>query len=161
MATTKSYALSKKRVREMITEKFGDADTISTTELMDLFASGTAGNSTGESTIAIDEDGEIIGKRCSYFGVYMDISEFGTMGTDDEGNVKYGYQSKPAQKCIRLRKADADKMKDELDKNLDETGDLDAWREAKSELAEYESAKCEVPEELETTETLEDFLEIN
>ena len=155
MATTKSYALSKKKVREMITEKFGDQGTVEVNDVLALFAS--ADRAVGETTTVFDDEGNVIGKKCSYFGLYMPISEFGTMGKDEDGNIKYSYQSKEAQKCIRERKKEVEKMNAEAEAQLDETGDVDAWREAKSEIAEYAESKCELPEGIEAYDTAEDL----
>ena len=153
---TKSYALSKKKVREMIEEKFEGEETISKAAVLELFASADRG-ATGETTLVFDGD-EVVGKRCSYFGLYLPISEFGTMGKEEDGSVKYAYQSKPAQKLLREKKKEVDEMKEKIEAELDETGDLDAWREAKSELAEFEATKGEVPEDIIATETAEDLI---
>ena len=154
---TKSYALSKKRVREIITEKFGTDTEVNVNDVLALFASAERG-STGESTLVLDDEGNVVGKKCSYFGLYLPISEFGTMGKDEDGNVKYAYQSKAAQKCLREKSKDVEDMKNKIDADLEENGDLDAWRAAKSELAEFEASKCDVPEELIYGETADELL---
>ena len=160
---TKSYALSKKKVREMIFERFEGQETIALNEVLALFASAERAGS-GEQTTVLDDEGNVIGKRCSYFGVYLPISEFGTMGKDDEGNIKYSYQSKEAQKCIRDKKKEVEKMNAEAEEMLDaakteeeKAKALDDWREAKSEIAEYADTKCKLPEHLEGYETIEEF----
>ena len=40
------------------------------------------------NTIVRDEDGVAVLKRCSYFGIYLPVSEFGTTGKDEQGNPK-------------------------------------------------------------------------
>ncbi len=155
---TKSYALSKKRVRELITEKFGTDGEVAINDVLALFASAERGT-TGETTLVFNENGEVIGKKCSYFGVYMPISEFGTMGKEEDGTPKYAYQSKAAQKCLREKRKEIEEMKEKIDAELEETNDLDAWREAKSELAEFESTKCDVPDDIINTATPEDLQE--
>ncbi len=152
----KTYALSKKRVRETILEHFNAGDQVTVEEILALFAS--AERSAGESTLVIDEDGNVVGRKCSYFGKYLPIDQFGTLGKDDEGNVKYSYQSKAAQKCIRERKKQVAEMVAQADAELEETEDLDAWKAAKSEIAEFEAQKCECPEDVPCYDTAEELL---
>ena len=153
----KSYALSKKKVRETILEKFNQNDEVKVSDILALFES--AGRAVGETTLVYDEEGNVVGRKCSYFGKYLPINQFGTMGTDEDGNPKYAYQSKPAQKLIREHKKQVAEMAAKIEAELEETGDVDAWREAKSELAEFEAQKADCPEDVPCYDTAEELLE--
>lgn len=98
-----------------------------------LFASSRRGG--GSTTVKVD--GEIVGKKCSYLGRYLPISEFGTMGTEEDGvTVKYAYQSKEGAKLARASKSTFEKAIEEADLELEETEDIKAWKEAKAKARE-------------------------
>lgn len=154
----KTYALSKKKVREIILDKFNENDEVKVSDILELFKS--AERAVGESTLVKDDEGNVIGRKCSYFGLYLPIDQFGTMGTDEEGNPKYSYQSKPAQKCIRETKKKIATIKAQADADLEETEDLEAWKEKMAEIAELENSKCECPEDVpcfDTPEALQEW----
>ncbi len=103
----------------------------------DLFASKRKG---GGATTTVMVDGEIVGKKCSVLGRYLPISEFGTVGKDDKGEVKYSYQSKEGGKVSRTKKSTFEEAINNADLELEETEDISAWKEAKAEAkAEFDS----------------------
>ena len=107
-------------------------------ELNKLFASARSGG--GATTTVRNSDGETVGKRCSYLKRYFPISEFGTIGKDDEGNVKYGYQSKEGAKLARKAKSKYEEAIATADEMLEKTEDIQAWKAAKAEAkAAYEA----------------------
>lgn len=130
---TKSYALSKTKVREMIEEKFGTEDVqVSLAAVLALFEGQTGGNS-GSTTIVYNEAGEVVAKRCSYFGVFFDIAEFGKRGET------YSYQSKLAESLVRKARTEAINAKKDADEELsDEVITVVEW---KAKLAEIEANK--------------------
>ncbi len=131
---------------ETLSAKLIDEGTIDqeTADLFNaLFASKRKG---GGATTTVIIDGEIVGKRCSYLQRYLPISEFGTMGTNDDGSVKYAYQSKEGAKLARAKKSAYDQAIAQADLTLEETEDISAW---KSEKLEAKTAfEAEVVSEL-------------
>lgn len=102
-----------------------------------LFASKRKGG--GVST-TVTVDGVIIGKKCSYLQRYLPISEFGTLGKDDKGEVKYAYQSKEGAKLARKAKAEFEEAIASADLALEETEDIAEWKQAKLDAkAEFEA----------------------
>jgi hypothetical protein len=62
-----------------------------------LFAGKSrVGGSNGSNILVKDENGNVVFKRCSYFGLYLPVADFGTVGTSENGEVKLSYQSKLA-----------------------------------------------------------------
>ena len=148
----KYYSFTKTMAREAIAELAGENKTVNVADLLELFASkGGIGNTTGATTTIV-EDGEIVAKRCSYFGKYLDISEFGTVGKNEDGSPKYGYQSKPAQAVVRKVKSQVATMLADADTNLEEDGDVEAWKAVKAEAAELEATKVAFAGDLFDTE---------
>lgn len=129
---TKSYALSKTKVIETITEKFGTEGTVNIEDVLALFGKATTGG-TGATTLVYSENGEVIAKRCSYFGVFFDIAEFGKRGD------VYSYQSKLAESLVRKARTEAINAKKLADEELsDEVITVSEWKE---KLAEIETNK--------------------
>ena len=145
----KSYTYSKKQIREMITEKFGEENvTVELDDILALFES-KSGGPTGEATTIKDADGNVVAKRCSYFEEFLPIEHFGTVGKDDDGNPKYAYQSKPAQAIVRATKKQVAEMLDKADAVLEETEDIEQWKELKAEAAALEAEKQPLPDDIE------------
>ncbi len=101
------------------------------------------GKTTVLNTMVRNSDGEIVFKRCSYFGVYMDINEFGTVGKDEQGNVKYSHQSKQGAAATRKAKSKLEKAINEADEQLEIDEDVSAWKEAKSAAVAASDEKVE------------------
>lgn len=153
MATeTKSYALSKTKVREMITKEFGETGKVEISAVLALFegASREAG-----TTTVYDANGNVVGKRCSYFGVFMNIEEFGKRGET------FSFQSKLAESIVRKQRTEAANEKKLLDEQLaDGVLTVEDWKDG---LAKIEANK-EVKVSIESIEdapthfaTAEDF----
>lgn len=134
MAETKSYMYSKKAIREAITAQFGEnPDTkVKLSDVIKLFESQTGSGTVGQTTL-VYKDGEVVGRRCSYFGKFMYIDEFGKRGDT------YAFQSKLAESLVRKARTEAVKAKDVVDEALsnEEIG-VAEW---KSKLAEIEASK--------------------
>ena len=150
---TKTYTLSKTKVREMIEEKFGtDRDVeVKLGDVIALFEGRT--NASAGSTLVKDADGNVIGKRCSYFGKFMPISEFGKRGEN------YAYQCKTAEAIGRKLRAEAIKAKDALDERLaNEEISIAEWKEGLAEIEEMKNQKQELPENVIAFDTAEELL---
>ncbi len=117
-----------------------------------LFASKRKG---GGATTTVTVDGEVVGKKCSYLQRYLPISEFGTMGSNDDGTVKHAYQSKAGAKLARSAKTTYDQAVAQADLTLEEDENIGAWKAEK--LAAKEVYEAEVVSDL-GFETEEDFL---
>lgn len=134
---TKTYALSKTKVRELIESKFNPEDTVKVQDILDLFESGRSGGTS--STLVFNDDGEVIAKRCSYFGVFMPIDEFGKRGD------VYSYQSKLAESLVRKANSLAITAKKLADEELaDEVIDVSSWKEKLSEIEKMKEAKVAI-----------------
>ncbi len=118
-------------------------------QFIDLFASKRKG---GGATTTIKVDGVIVGKKCSVLGRYLPIEDFGTVGKDEEGNVKYSYQSKEGAKLMRAKKSEFEEAINTADLELEETEDIQAWKTAKIEAKEIMDAPIESEEGFETEE---------
>ena len=120
----KNYALSKSKVREMILEVYPNAEqTVSVQDILDLFNSNGTGGFT--STLVRNSEGVVVGKKCSYFGVFMFIEEFGIRGE------KYAHMSKLGESLTRKAATAKKNAKAALDAQLaDGTISVDEWREA-------------------------------
>lgn len=127
----KNYALSKSKVREMILEVYPNVEqTVSVQDILDLFNSNGTGGFT--STLVRDESGNVVGKKCSYFGVFMFIDEFGVRGD------KYAHMSKLGESLTRKSATEKKNTKAALDAQLaDGTITVDEW---KDQLASMENA---------------------
>lgn len=150
----KSYALSKTKVREMIEEKFGTSGKVDIEDVLSLF-NGATRSSTGSTTLVTNEDGDVVGKRCSYFGVYMLIEEFGKRGET------YGYQSKLAESIARKAKTEGVNLKKLADEELAaEVITVSEWKERLSDIAEMSEQRVSIdtiddaPQHFETAEDL-------
>ncbi len=95
-----------------------------------LFASKRKG---GGVTTTVTIDGDIVGKRCSFLQRYLPIADFGTMGTNEDGSVKYAYQSKEGAKLARAKKTVYEQAIAQADLTLEEVEDITAWKAAKLE----------------------------
>lgn len=120
----KNYALSKSKVREMILEVYPNAEqTVSVQDILDLFNSNGTGGFT--STLVRNSEGVVVGKKCSYFGVFMFIEEFGIRGE------KYAHMSKLGESLTRKAATAKKNAKAALDAQLaDGTISVDEWRDA-------------------------------
>lgn len=150
--TTKSYALSKTKVVEMIEAKFGTSGQVDVSAVIALFGKATGG-STGSTTLVYGEDGAVIAKRCSYFGVFFAISEFGLRGDT------YSYQSKLAESLVRKARTAATNAKKLADEELEnEEITVTEWKMKLKEIAEMGEARVSIyalddtPEHYETVE---------
>lgn len=119
----KNYALSKSKVREMILEAYPNAEqTVTVMDILDLFNSNGTGGFT--STLVRDESGNVVGKKCSYFGVFMFIDEFGVRGG------KYSHMSKLGESLTRKTATEKKNTKAALDAQLaDSTITVDEWKD--------------------------------
>lgn len=136
--TYKNYSLSKTKVREMIEAEFGEVETVSLAAVLALF-DGKSTGSTGSTTIVYSEDGEVIAKRCSYFGVFFDIAEFGKRGDT------YSYQSKLAESLVRKARTAAINEKKLADEELaDEVIDVAQWKARLAEIEVNKDARIEI-----------------
>ena len=107
----KNYTFSKAKARELLLQAFGkDLDKeVKLEDVIKLFES----NKTQDKNI-YDDEGNIIKRKCAALNVYFPISEFGTIGKDKNGNVKYNYYSKLGQKVKRAYESELNKLKDKL-----------------------------------------------
>ncbi len=122
--------------------KAREAITALTTELLELeditldaknkLDSLFAGRTATTNTLVLNDSGEVVMKRCSYFEGYLPISEFGTVGKDDKGAVKYSYMSKLGSKETRDTKTALQAALDSADKQLEVDEDIQAWKSAKA-----------------------------
>ena len=144
-----------KALKDMV--EFEEIDQTAADKLNKLFASARSGG--GVSTSVFDDDGVLIGKKCSVLGRYLPISEFGTVGKDDEGNIKYSYQSKAGAKIMRDKKSELAKALTQADEDLEETEDIAAWKQAKADAKTEYDAPVESTEGYETAEELKEALQ--
>lgn len=135
----KTYSLSKKKVVEMISSEFEGQETVKLSDVLSLFEAKSSSN--GGTTLVYDDQGDVIAKRCSYFGVFFAISEFGKRGD------VYGYQSKLAESLVRKARSAAANAKKLADTELaDGVIDVSEWREKLSAIAELGSSKTDITE---------------
>lgn len=139
--TYKNYSLSKTKVREMIEAEFGEVETVSLAAVLALFDGKSTGSSTGSTTLVYNDNGEVIAKRCSYFGVFFDIAEFGKRGDT------YSYQSKLAESLVRKARTAAINEKKLADEELaDEVIDVAQWKARLAEIEVNKEARVEITE---------------
>ena len=150
---TKTYALSKTKVREMIESQFGTEGQVDVKDVIALFQSGN--KTAAGSSLVKDAEGNIVGKRCSYFGVYMPIEEFGKRGEN------YAYQCKTAESIGRKKRTEIVNKKAEIDEMLqNEEISVAEWKEKLAELEAMKDEKVAItdiedaPEYFETAEEL-------
>lgn len=147
----KNYALSKSKVREMILEVYPNTEqTVTVQDILDLFNSngGTGGFT---STLVRNSEGVVVGKKCSYFGVYMFIEEFGIRGN------KYSHMSKLGESLTRKAATAKKNAKEALDAQLaDGTITVDEWKERLNTDSVRISIDCtaEAPAHFDTAEEL-------
>lgn len=149
----KSYALSKSKVREMILEKFSPEASVTVQEILDIF--GSAGGSAGgfTSTLVKNSEGIVVGKKCSYFGVYMFIEQFGKRGD------KYSHMSKLGDSLTRKAATVAKNEKAVLDERLaDNAITVEEWKAGIASLEAVRIKITEVSEAPQYFETAEDLL---
>lgn len=134
----KSYSLSKSKVREIISEKFGTEGSVDINDVLELFSSDRSGGSRESDVYVKDEDNNIVGKKCSYFGLYFDIEQFGKRGDS------YGFQSKIAESIVRKARNDANKQKELLTEELSSGSiTVDEWKEKLSDIEEQKDTKVD------------------
>lgn len=144
MAQEKNW-FTKTKARDAITELTAtllaseDISEEAKVQLDKLFA----GKTVATNTLVRNVDGEVVMKRCSYFEGYLPISEFGTVGKDDKGEVKFSYQSKAGSAAVRATKTALQKALDEADENLEVDEDIKAWKTAKAEAVADSEIKAE------------------
>lgn len=142
---TKTYSLSKKKVRETISEKFGTSGSVDVAEVLALFA----GVEREAGSTLVEHNGEVVGKRCSYSGKFFEIEEFGKRG----GN--YAYQCKAAEAAVRKQRSEAIKLKADLDAQLEDGAiDVNEWKEGLTNIEEIKSTKVEIDGGYETADEL-------
>lgn len=146
----KNYALSKSKVKEMISSVYPNAEqTVTVQDILDLFNSNTTGGFT--STLVRNDYGVVVGKKCSYFGVFMHIEEFGLRGG------KYAHMCKLGESLTREAATAKKRAKAMLDAKLaDGTITVDEWKAKMNETAERVSIEeaQHRPEYFETPEEL-------
>lgn len=136
----KNYSLSKTKVREMIEAEFGEVETVSLAAVLALF-DGKSTGSTGSTTLVYNDNGEVVAKRCSYFGVFFDIAEFGKRGDT------YSYQSKLAESLVRKARTAAINEKKLADEELaDEVIDVAQWKAKLAEIEVNKEARLDIAE---------------
>lgn len=152
-AKAKNYSLSKTKVRDMITDAFPGVETVSLAAVLALFDGQSSTGNPGSTTIVYNDEGEVIAKRCSYFGVFFDIAEFGKRGDT------YGYQSKLAESLVRKARTNAINEKKLADEQLaDEVIDVAQWKAKLADIEANKDARIEIsvvedaPEHYETAE---------
>ena len=161
MATTEKTWFTKTIARETLialTATLLDEEAITLeakTQLDSLFA----GRTVASNTLVKDEDGIVVLKRCSYFGGYLPVSEFGTVGKDEEGNPKLAYQSKAGAAAARKAKSALETAIGEADAQLEVDEDVQAWKSAKAEAVTASDTKSEYDGEVEMIMTYEDACE--
>ena len=161
MSDTKKTWFTKTVAREALTAKTaelfeaGEITQEVKTTLDGLFA----GKVVATNTIVRDDEGVAVLKRCSYFGIYLPVSEFGTVGKDEQGNSKLAYQSKLGAAAARHSKTELENALKEADVQLEETEDIKAWKEAKAEAVAQSEIKAEYDGDAENYATYEDALE--
>lgn len=106
-------ALSNKKIREMIAEKFGDSGQADISEILALFDSKTGG-STGEKS-SVEYNGEIIGKKDAKTGLYYSADCFTARAQSSDGLSYYTKATQSALSKLRRAKAQA---KEEADAAL-------------------------------------------
>ena len=132
-----------------------DISEASATILNELFASKRKG---GGATTTVTVEGEVIGKKCSYLQRYLPISEFGTLGKNEDETPKYAYQSKEGAKLARKAKSEFEEAIKNADLELEETEDISAWKEAKLEAKTAYEVEVESDEGFATADELIDSL---
>lgn len=149
---SKVYTLSKTKVREMLTEKFGKDGEVEV-KLSDVLALFVGKSKEAGSTLVKDAEGNVVGKRCSYFGIFMPISEFGKRGE------VYAYQCKLAESLNRKARTAALAAKAALDEQLaNEEISVAEWKAGLTEIESAKNAKMSIPEGTEYYETADDLL---
>lgn len=154
---TKSYALSKTKVRDMLTEKFGKEGVdnakvkVTLADVLGLFEGRSAG--AGDSDVMVYKDNELVGKRCSYFGLYFPIAEFGKRGET------VAFQCKAAEAIVRKQRTDAIKAKAVNDERLDSgEATVEEWKSANKSIEESKSVKQPYTGKTTGYETAEELL---
>jgi len=117
------------------------------------------GKVVASNTLVKDDEGNVVFKRCSYFGIYLPVADFGTVGKDENGVPKLAYQSKLGAAAARHTKTELDNALKEADVQLEETEDIKAWKEAKAEAVAQSEIKAEYEGDSENYATYEDALE--
>ena len=118
-----------------------------------------AGRQVATNTLVKNSEGETVLKRCSYFGGYLPVSEFGTVGKDDEGNAKLSYQSKAGSAAARKAKSTLEGLIADADAQLEVDEDVQAWKASKAEAVVQSEIKAEYEGDVEMIATYEDACE--
>ena len=120
-----------------------------------------AGKTTVSNTLVKNADGEVMFKRCSYFEGYLPISEFGTVGKNEDGTPKYSYQSKAGAAAARKAKSDLEQAIKDADAQLEVDEDVAAWKDAKAAAVKASDEKAEYTGDEVLYATYEDLMEEN
>jgi len=161
MANTEKTWFTKTIARETVEAKTaqllndGSIDVETKSILDGLFA----GRTVASNTIVKDENGDVVMKRCSYFEGYLPIEDFGTVGKDDNGDVKYSYQSKAGATAARKAKSDLEKAIKEADEQLEVDEDVQAWKSSKAEAVTNSEVKADYEGDSTLIATYEDACE--
>lgn len=136
----KSYMFSKKAIREAITAQFGENPdaVVKVGDVIKLFESQAGSGAVGQTTL-VYKDGAVVGRRCSYFGKFMYIEEFGKRGDT------YAFQSKLAESLVRKARTEAVKAKDVADEALanEEIG-VAEWKEQLAKIEEMKEVRISI-----------------
>ena len=160
MSTEKTW-FTKTLARDTLTAKTAELlnDGEISQEVKTMLDGLFAGKTVATNTMVRDEDGNIVMKRCSYFGVYLPIEAFGTVGKDDEGKSKYSYQSKEGAAASRATKTTLDKAIKEADEQLEVDEDVQSWKQSKADAVTASEEKSEYDGEHDAIATYEDACE--
>ncbi len=161
MATTEKTWFTKTIARETLSAltatllEEGEISQEIKSQLDGLFA----GRQVSTNTLVKDTDGNVVLKRCSYFGGYLPVSEFGTVGKDDDGVAKLSYQSKAGASAARKSKSTLEGLIAEADAQLEVDEDVQAWKSSKAQAVAESEIKAEYEGEIEMIATYEDACE--
>jgi len=160
MATEKTW-FTKTIARETLSAKTAELLTNGdiTSDIKDALDTLFAGRVVASNTIVRDADGDVVMKRCSYFEGYLPIEDFGTVGKDDNDEVKYSYQSKAGASAARKSKSTLEAAIKEADEQLEVDEDVSAWKSAKAEAVINSEVKAEYDGESTLIATYEDACE--
>ena len=161
MATTEKTWFTKTIARDTLSAltatllEAGELSQEVKTQLDGLFA----GRQVATNTLVKDEDGVVVLKRCSYFGGYLPVSEFGTVGKDEDGTPKLAYQSKAGAAAARKAKSELETSISEADAQLEVDEDVAKWKASKAEAVLASEEKADYVGEVEMIATYEDACE--
>jgi len=161
MANEKKTWFTKTVARDALTaltsELLGDGEI--SKEVKERLDSLFAGKVAVSNTMVRDDEGNVVMKRCSYYGVYLPIDEFGTVGKDEQGNPKYSYQSRAGAAAARKTKSELEAALVAANEQLEADEDIQAWKEAKADAIAKSEEKSEYDGDAVAYATYEDALE--